>query len=300
MSMKPVRVQLDDSPLFEAVADLGDRWNGFLRPRFTLDQVRRVAEYTQNMSRQHGVDWESVHVVEHDFASGESGVVRSALVLLVSWQFTLGSDGPSKWTTVIDPDQDGRYDIGGGSWAWAEVPEPGRIPVEELQGFAGRQVHFVGEFEDPWAVYTHTVDLHDWREHYTRFGKTDKVPVENSYFSVSDMLDIEWNEMAERVDDLPVCVVMSGDMEMGLCPTSLEEGWQWSLVEAFTRLGVLPPTNDLYLSERMDLPRSPELVRYLLEAFRAGVAHEVRVKQSLAANTGEYLDKVAAKVLTDN
>jgi hypothetical protein len=181
-----------------------------------------------------------------------------------------------------------------------ERSEPSRIPIEELQGLAGRHVHFVGEFDDPWAVYTHTVDLHDWREHYTRFGKTDKVPIENSYFSVSELLDIEWNEMAERVDDLPVCVVMSGDLEMGLCPTSLEEGWQWSLIEAFTRLGVLPPTNDLYLSERMDLPRSPELVRYLLEAFRAGVAHEVRVKQSLAANTGEYLDKIAAKVLADN
>jgi hypothetical protein len=301
MAIQPVRVRIDDSPVFEAMADLGDRWNDFLRPRFTLDQVRKVAEHTQAMNREHGVDWETVHVVEQDSANrtakeGEPAVQTSALVLWVSWQFTLGSDGPSKWVTVVDPDQDGLYDIGGGSWAWSHVPEPERVPVEMLQGLAGRHVHFVGEFEDPWDIYTHVVTLNDWRQHYTNFSR-DKRPVENSYFSISDTLDIEWDEAAELIADLPVCFVMAGDMELGLCPTSRDEGWQWSLIEAFTRLGALPPTNELYLPDRMDIPRSPELIRYLLDAFRAGVAHEVQVKQDLAVNTGAYLNKVAAKVL---
>ncbi|MEU0214988.1 hypothetical protein ABZ281_07605 [Streptomyces sp. NPDC006265] len=301
MAMQPVRVQLDDSPIFEATADLGDRWNNFLRPRFNLDQIRTVAEYTQAMNREHGVDWETVHVVDQATANrfakeGEPAVQRSALVLLVSWQFTLGSDGPSKWVTVVDPDPDGLYDIGGGSWAWSYIPEPDRIPVEELKGLAGRHVHFVGEFDDPWDVYTHEVALNDWRQHYTNFSR-DKQPVENSYFSISDALDIEWDEAAELIADLPVCFVMTGDMELGLCPTSRDAGWQWSLIEAFTRLGVLPPTNDLYLPDRMDIPRSPELIRYLMAAFRAGVAHEVKVKQDLAANASEYLAKIEAKVL---
>ncbi|MFC8428578.1 hypothetical protein [Streptomyces sp. NPDC057253] len=298
MSMQSVRVRIEDSPLFEAMADLGDTWNGYLRPRFTLDQVRKVAEYTQSMARQHGTGWECVHVVDMDFprSGDENFTERRALVLWVSWEWD-SSDRPSQMTTVVDPDHDDLYDIGGGAWTWCHVPEPDRIPVETLQALAGRQVHFVGEFEDPWDVYTRKVFLNDWREHYTRFGRKDKAPVENSYFGMSEAFDIEWPEAAEIIDDLPVCFVMAGDMELGLCPTSKAEGWQWSLIEAFTRLGMLPPSNDLYLPDRMDLPRSPELVRYLLEAFRASVAHEVRVKQDLAVNTNEYLDKVATKVL---
>ncbi|MFK0015698.1 hypothetical protein [Streptomyces sp. NPDC091027] len=300
MSMQSVRVRLDDSPLFEAVADLDDRWNGFLRPRFTLDQVREVATHTQQLARECGRSWDSVHVVDMTFpalAGEDESRERVAIVMMVGWAWG-PTDRPSQYTTIVDPDEDGLYDLGGGSWAWSHVPEPGRVPVEELQGLAGRQVHFVGEFEDPWDLFTHKVVLNDWREHYTSFN-SGKSPAENSYFGISEAFDVEWDEAAMRIDDLPVCFVMAGDMELGLCPTSMEKGWQWSLVEAFTRLGVLPPTSEMYLPDEMDIPRSAELTRYLLDAFTAGVAHEVKEQQSLAASKEKYLSGVASKVLID-
>jgi hypothetical protein len=302
MATQPVRVQLDDSPIFEAMADLDDRWNSFLKPRFTLEQVRKVAEYTQHMTRQHGSGWDSVHVIDMDlpvYSEDEDTShtrKRAAIVMMVGWEW--GAPGkPSEWTAVVDPDKDGLYDIGGGGWAWSHVPEPDRIPVEELKPLAGRHVHFVGEFDDPWDIATGVVTLPDWRERFTNFSSKDKSPAENSYFSFGDGIEMEWDEMAEAISDLPVCLVMADEMEMGICPTSKVEGWQWSLIEAFTRLGMLPPTNELYLPDRMDVPRSPELVQYLLDAFRAGVAHEVKAKQDLAANTAEYLAKIEAKVL---
>ncbi|MGD6750396.1 hypothetical protein [Streptomyces sp. BH105] len=174
-----------------------------------------------------------------------------------------------------------------------------RIPVAELKGLAGRHVHFVGEFDDPWDIATRRVLLNDWRERYTVFGSSGKTPAENSYFSFSELLDMEigWPEMAERIEDLSVCVVLSGDMELGLCPTDLDTGWQWSLIEAFTRLGMLPPTDELYLPERMDIRRDPELIRYLMAAFRAGVAYEVQNKQYLASQTERYLAGVEEHVL---
>lgn len=302
MSMQSVRVQLDDSPLFEATADLGDKWNGSLRPRFTLDQVREVAKYTQAMNREHGVDWETVHVVEQRTANrfaeeGAPSVETSALVLWVSWEFKLNSEGPSKWVTVVDPDQDGLYDIGGGSWAWSHVPEPERTPVSELKPLAGRHVHFVGEFDDPWDIATGEVELTNPAEAYMVIGNDGDGPMDNSYFSFT-WEELELEDMAQIIADLPVCLVMThADMETGLCPTEKGDGWQWSLVEAFTRLGMVPPVEDYCLSNVLDIPRSPELVAYLVDAYRTGVEHSVESFRYMAEKKVEYLDKIASEVL---
>jgi hypothetical protein len=253
MNTKPVRVQLDDSPVFEAMADLDDRWNGSLRPRFTLDQVREVARYTQVMNREHGVDWETVHVVEQSTANrfageGEPSVETSALVLWVSWEFKLNSEGPSKWVTVVDPDQDGLYAIGGGSWAWSEVPEPEMVPVEELEELAGRHVPSESEF----FVW------HGEKPNHTS----------GWYYSLN-LLQYE-DEAAELIRDLPVTLILSGrDMEHGLIPVSTKshDADDWYLAEAFCRLGSLPPATELSLSHVEGLSLSEERQQYLLKAM---------------------------------
>lgn len=300
MAMSPVRVRLDDSPRFEAVADLDDRWNGHLKPRFTLDQVRKLAEYTQSKSRRLGVDWETVHVVEHDIADpygddGLTGVRKSVLVLWVSWQFTLGSNDPSKWTTVVDPDEDGLYGIGGGGWAWSEAVEPSRVPIEELDVRAGRMVRFVGEFSNPYDVASGKEVLPDWRSECIAFGR-GKAPAENYYFSFSDESELEWDEMAALIEDLPVCLVMQGcEREMGLSPTtSMDEwmsGWEWSIAEAFTRLGMLPPVTEISLPKKLDFPRSAELVLYLASAYREGVRREIEGYPQRFSKTLELLEE---------
>ncbi|MFF7750401.1 hypothetical protein ACFZCP_14250 [Streptomyces sp. NPDC007971] len=299
MSMQSVRVRIEDSPLFEAMADLGDTWNGYLRPRFTLDQVRKVAEYTQSMARQHGTGWECVHVVDMDFprSGDENFTERRALVLWVSWEWD-SSDRPSQMTTVVDPDHDDLYDIGGGAWTWSHVPEPERTPVTELKPLAGRHVHFVGEFDDPWDIATGEVELRNPAEEYMVIGNDGNGPMDNSYFSFSWETEMELEEMAEAISDLPVCLVMThADMETGLCPTEKSAGWGWSLVEAFTRLGMVPPVEDYSLSEVLDIPRSPELVAYLVDAYRVGVERSVTDFRYLADKKVEWLGRVAAEVL---
>ncbi|MEW1675506.1 hypothetical protein AB0O47_20000 [Streptomyces noursei] len=303
MSMQPVRVRLDDSPVFEAVADLGNTWDRFLRPRFTLDQLREVAEYTQAMHREHGVDWETVHIVEQSSANrfaedGRPAAEKSALVLWVSWEFTLGSEGPSKYVTVVDPDEDGLYDVGGGAWAWTHVPEPERIRVGELKSMAGARVRFVGEYDDPCEIAKGKLTLPDWQEAYVVYG--GGLPAENAYFCFFDEVMERFDrpqEAAQLLVDLPVCLVQTrADLEYGICPTSLDRGWQWSVAEAFTRLGILPPVDEMSLPDKSDVRRSPELVRYLVEAFEAGIWDSISQKQSYASQVISRLADAEATV----
>ncbi|WP_063729027.1 hypothetical protein [Streptomyces sp. RTd22] len=167
------------------------------------------------------------------------------------------------------------------------------VPVEELECRAGRHVRFVGEFLDPYEIASGKEVLPDWRDAYFVIGDKSKAPAENSYFYISDETDLEWEEAAALIEDLPVCLVIThGDMEMGLCPTSIREtGWQWSIVEAYTRLGSLPPVEELYLPERLDLPRSAARVQYLTSAFREGVRREIENYPKRFAKTLELLDR---------
>ncbi|MFC4507050.1 MULTISPECIES: hypothetical protein [Streptomyces] len=178
------------------------------------------------------------------------------------------------------------------------LPEPKRIPVEDLKDLAGRHVHFVGEFDDPWDIATGDVELKNPAEAYMVIDGNGKAPVDNSYFSFSWEVELEMEEMAKVISDLPVCLVVThADMETGLCPTEKAPGWQWSVVEAFTRLGILPPTNEMHLSDEMDISRSPELITYLVSAFRKGVERSVVEAQYQAVKKAEWLDGVHSKVL---
>src|SRR5689334_10044708 len=112
MPLQPVRVELDHSPAFKAVADLSHTWNGFLYPRFSLDEVRKIAAFTQQKVQEEGSGWDSIHVIDMQrpaYARHEDdppSVEHLAIVVWVGWDYAPNGN-PSEWTTVVDPGKDG-------------------------------------------------------------------------------------------------------------------------------------------------------------------------------------------------
>lgn len=93
--------------------------NGFVSPRFTLDAARELAAQTQRLAEEcspEGVD--TVHVI--DFGASDDNGRPVAVVLKISWMY-LEEEGPRKSTDIIEPDEEGRYNIGGWEWAWGFV-----------------------------------------------------------------------------------------------------------------------------------------------------------------------------------
>ncbi|MET9119888.1 hypothetical protein [Streptomyces sp. NPDC004528] len=260
MALTPVRVQLEGSPAFEAMADRDHTWNGFLRPRFSLDQVRKLAEWTQaRLIDDARFTNDGVYVIDAPrlILGNEDTPARTetaSIVVMVGWDFHhTVNPRPSGWTDVVDPDTDGLYDIGGGSWAWSEAPEPETIPIEELTDDAGRNVLSNGE------VIT-----------FGAAGKTVKGD-QVDYYSLS--LSMESDEAAELISDLPVALICTMDMEMGLVSLDMADRGTyqhsgWNIADAFCRLGILPPATEIYLSAPEDgLSLSPERQRYILDAL---------------------------------
>ncbi|WP_324787145.1 hypothetical protein [Streptomyces sp. H51] len=119
------RVCIDDTlGPYEARLDPTNRWNGWLCPRFDLDTVRKIAARTQEMADEYGHDtYDTVHVIDGDARRSE----HRAVVLVVRWQYLGGEPGEEveHAVSVISPDADGLYGIGGGEWTWhAAAPDP--------------------------------------------------------------------------------------------------------------------------------------------------------------------------------
>ncbi|MFD3455807.1 hypothetical protein ACFWVC_26965 [Streptomyces sp. NPDC058691] len=106
------RVCIDDflGP-FDAKVDPTNRWNGFLSPFFTLDTARQLAARTQQLADESGHDSvDTIHVIDGGTRAGEP----RAVVVHVSWQWHEENTGVS----IIEPNSEGLYGIGGWSWCW--------------------------------------------------------------------------------------------------------------------------------------------------------------------------------------
>ncbi|MER6632225.1 hypothetical protein ABT301_29095 [Streptomyces sp. NPDC000987] len=100
---------------YDAHVELADHWNGYARPLFTLDTVRKIATDTQVLAEECGYnDAITAHVIDGDH--GRDGEHR-AVVLIVKWLYW--EDGGSKKVTdIVEPTTYGLYGIGGSSWCW--------------------------------------------------------------------------------------------------------------------------------------------------------------------------------------
>ncbi|MFE9412293.1 hypothetical protein ACFYN0_26395 [Streptomyces sp. NPDC006704] len=99
----------------------------------------------------------------------------------------------------------------------------------------------------------------------------DEGPTSSIYWEIRLPTDMDEHDVARAIHDLPVCLVKVGrdHEEYGLTLTGGGMNLIWEIVEAFTRIGSLPPTDKIDLASigRGD----SELDRYLIAACqRAG------------------------------
>ncbi|MEV5930951.1 hypothetical protein ACPCSG_23675 [Streptomyces cellulosae] len=111
--MIDVMVCANDRDRFPAKVDPADQRDGFVKPWFDLDTVRRIAADSQEDAAEHGhgsVD--TVHVLDGT-VSGRA----HAVVLVVSWMY-LGGERSERATQILQPNAVGRYAVGGHDWGW--------------------------------------------------------------------------------------------------------------------------------------------------------------------------------------
>nr|WTB35237.1 hypothetical protein OG781_42410 [Streptomyces sp. NBC_00830] len=109
------RVCIDDmlGP-YDAKLNPTNRWLGWLSPYFTLDTVRKIAARRQELADEYGHDvTDTIHVIEG--GADRDGEARS-VVLHIRWQYF--KEGAESATTVIEPNDEGLYCIGGREWTW--------------------------------------------------------------------------------------------------------------------------------------------------------------------------------------
>ncbi|WP_019548603.1 hypothetical protein [Streptomyces sulphureus] len=109
-------VSNNDRDRYPAVVDPAETNDeGYVKPWFDLETVRRIAEKTQADATEvgHG-SVDTVHVVDGGEENGEPRV----LVVVVTWM-DIGSKGVDQATEIVVPDREtGRYAIGGFPWCW--------------------------------------------------------------------------------------------------------------------------------------------------------------------------------------
>ncbi|MGP3950855.1 hypothetical protein [Streptomyces sp. 7N604] len=167
--------------------------------------------------------------------------------------------------------------------AWKGCPDEDLPPVRALRrpGWLGR-VRISGEHTDPCDVQAGCVQVEDWHTAYTALG--GKEPAKNEYFGLPEDLFDPDDETAEdrtvaAIDHLPVAFLTGlYEGEQGLSLTK-RDYWtgedHWSLIEAYVRLGLLPPVHVLFLPRTPDLPRSEQLTTYLIAAYLRAACHQV-------------------------
>ncbi|MFJ3274045.1 hypothetical protein [Streptomyces sp. NPDC086776] len=114
--MIEVIVCCNDRDRYPAWIDPDDQRDGFVKPWFDLDTVRRIADDTQAEAARlgHG-SADTVHVVDGT-VDGDS----HAVVLSICWMY-LGGERHQEAAEIAQPNDDGRYAIGGHEWCWYVV-----------------------------------------------------------------------------------------------------------------------------------------------------------------------------------
>ncbi|MFF4292116.1 hypothetical protein ACFY0N_00500 [Streptomyces vinaceus] len=111
--MIQILVSCNDVDRYPAMVDPTDQVDGFVRPWFDLGTVQRIAEDTQANAERHGHgSYDTVHVLTGD-VSGRA----HAVVLNICWMH-LGGKYHEQAAEIVQPNEDGRYDIGGHGWGW--------------------------------------------------------------------------------------------------------------------------------------------------------------------------------------
>ncbi|MFB0617252.1 hypothetical protein [Streptomyces sp. AGS-58] len=101
---------------YPALVDPTDQRDGFVRPWFDLDTVRRIAADSQDEVARYGHgSIDTVHVLD-----GTVDRTEHAVVLVVCWM-RLGGEQREKATEILQPNVDGRYAVGGHEWCWYAV-----------------------------------------------------------------------------------------------------------------------------------------------------------------------------------
>ncbi|MFF7953687.1 hypothetical protein [Streptomyces griseorubiginosus] len=166
--------------------------------------------------------------------------------------------------------------------AWQGCPEEGLPPLRKLRrpGWLGL-VRISGEHTDPCEVQAGTETVTDWHTAYTAHGGKD--PVANEYYGLpEDFYDPDDDGALDRAVDaiahLPV-VLLSGlyDVEAGLARTKAQHAGGtdgWDLIEAYVRLGLVPPANVLYLPHVPNPDRTERLTAYLIAAYLHGACRQ--------------------------
>ncbi|MER6559740.1 hypothetical protein ABT300_18800 [Streptomyces sp. NPDC001027] len=115
-TMVDVMVCANDVYRYPALVDPAVQRDGFVKPWFDLDTVRRIAADTQADAARFGHgSIDTVHVLD--------GMVErkaQAVVLVISWMY-IGGGRNEKATEILQPNADGRYAIGGLDWCWYVV-----------------------------------------------------------------------------------------------------------------------------------------------------------------------------------
>ncbi|MGJ3558917.1 hypothetical protein ACR6C2_08025 [Streptomyces sp. INA 01156] len=107
-----VMVCANDRDRYPALVDPDDQRDGFVKPWFSLETVRRIAADTQAEAARYGHgSTDTVHVID-----GTVEQTGHAVVLVVSWMY-LGSEWREDAAEVLQP-KAGRYAVGGHDWQW--------------------------------------------------------------------------------------------------------------------------------------------------------------------------------------
>lgn len=116
--MIEVTVSNNDRDHYRAMVNPGEvSEDGYVAPWFDLETVRLIAQRTQEdaLDCGHG-SIDTVHVVDGGTEQGKPRV----LVVVITWM-DIQSKGVGEATQIVEPDEEGRYPIGGFPWCWYAV-----------------------------------------------------------------------------------------------------------------------------------------------------------------------------------
>jgi hypothetical protein len=100
-------------------------------------------------------------------------------------------------------------------------------------------------------------------------------PMMNYYYPFEEPRWFDPTEDAKLIADLPLCIVRVHDT-YGLALTGGGMNLSWEIVEAFTRLGMLPPTDHVDLPRMAGFKRD-ERTSYLIAACRRALQVQIDI-----------------------
>ncbi|MFD4315018.1 hypothetical protein [Streptomyces sp. NPDC058548] len=139
--MIEVLVSCNDRDRYPALVDPADHQDGVVRPWFDLETVQRIADDSQAEAARvgHG-SVDTIHVL-----AGDVGGTPHVVVLNICWMY-LGGDKHQEAVEICQPNEDGRYAIGGHEWGWYVLDGqlnpviPPQVKRTPLPPFPGQRV----------------------------------------------------------------------------------------------------------------------------------------------------------------